>query len=244
MPKITLLCFIIRGEVGLMSSKVFHGVLTLLLFSLFLIEANPSYGKEENIQRELKEEIIIKRLEAHTQILNLKILSTKMKEIEITLGKAAYSTLKQNHHQQKIICYKSISQNDNTAIYFYDNAMSGIFLQKFEIFQLDPILMKRVTCVESQKINKEIHTKGGIQLGMTRSNLLENMGISPKSAIKENPNFEKIEFEYIYLKKMSKNEIKSYQAIDHPYFVQVFYAKFKLFDEKIISMSISLSSTY
>ena len=217
-----------------------------IILSVLLVCAIVSAGQAIELPDNLNlEEHLETQILPHTRILGFESGRSTFNDIQRDLGPSVYSTFKgTRRHSQKQICYKSNLSSDNTIVIFRENMMSGGYLQSFIITNEMSGSKEIKNCAPSPKIHKNTTTESGLGLNLSLSQLIAKMGSPYRYFRSKNCDESKLVYIFMFQDSMTAEEVKSYKADESPFFDVGFYAELKIRENKIVSISISKSSTY
>lgn len=189
------------------------------------------------------EEHIEEQLNPHIRILGFEIEKTSIRDIIKELGPAKLIKFEGGHHGQGRLCYISDRPSDNTLMYFNEHAISGTYLQTFEIMEQE-LGSNKKDCFASPKIHKNLKTDSGLGLDLSLSQLISKMGLPYRYSKAKGLEESKLIYIFIFQDSMTAEKIKKLGAEESPFFDVGLQLEFKIRRNKVFSVSISKTSTY
>jgi hypothetical protein len=176
---------------------------------------------------------------SHLVLMGLKLGRNTLVDVQRKLGKSPVGHCSQEEGASNEICYAS-SGPDKTKV-FFESGFSGGWshLDAFKVVSGSHDPGCSLQCQASSGITSDVHTDGGLKLGLTQAELIALLG-SPLRADGNN-----ITFQWESRKPMTKAEIQKSEQhpVQYPYWNIVDTIEVIVADSKVIQFEVSHSVT-
>jgi hypothetical protein len=141
------------------------------------------------------------RVLPHLTILGFTLGKNTIADVQAKLGASTIGQCSNDEGANKVICYVS-PDSDKTTI-FFEAGVSGGWSQLggFRIISGARSPNCRLACTASKAVGRDVQTRGGLKLGLTRTEVLSLLGTPVRTAE------DKLAFEWLSRRPMTKQEI-------------------------------------